>query len=675
MKIPSPFIPLRVSAEGLTHTVDVIGRSYTFGADGMISSINSQGKELLASPMRLVLEEDGVSAQFCDDYSENESESFIQSRSDESAVICGCKQSQRFIIDFCTTVNFDGSCDIDLKLMPRGLTVAQALGVEGFEPLKFKLGKLWLEIPLKNELCDLYHMFPSGDKYCYDGSVIKSSSTAGSGKIPKSGFHIPFKPILWLGNESLGLGWFAENDRGWQNEEGNRAIEILKTENETVLRIHLLDSHPTNWTSEYTKGFMHYQPIDFHFGFQATPVKPYPKNPYIHNALHLDCGIKIKGNYRDFLDKENRFDRLKEKGVTTLILHEKWNKSQNWFELSEFTEAQVKHIADECHKRGIKVYTYFGYEISTMSPMWSQLSDKVVNKNAEGKFGGGWWRVPFQRALSVCYNNEYADYFIDGIARIMDNCNIDGVYLDSTANPRFCCSMEHGCGWRDANGSIHGSYPINSIRALFRKLHDTVKSRGGHINVHFYGVVNFTVLPYIDQVWCGETLQSELMQGKTECLDLDFFRTEYIGRNMGVPTEFLAYERRPLWKFEDALSCAVLHGILPRPNDIEYPLELMSRVWEIFDGFPIANSKWMPYWENNAKSSDDRVKVSYYRYKTLTGEMQLLAFAVNTSSEPIDKVTVSFEEGCTMATDMMENVNCGFTFSLIPFGNRILFVK
>ena len=675
MKIPSPFIPLRVSAEGLTHTVDVIGRSYTFGADGMISSINSQGKELLASPMRLVLEEDGVSAQFCDDYSKNESESFIQSRSDESAVICGCKQSQRFIIDFCTTVNFDGSCDIDLKLMPRGLTVAQALGVEGFEPLKFKLDKLWLEIPLKNELCDLYHMFPSGDKYCYDGSVIKSSSTAGSGKIPKSGFHIPFKPILWFGNESLGLGWFAENDRGWQNEEGNRAIEILKTENETVLRIHLLDSHPTNWTSEYTKGFMHYQPIDFHFGFQATPVKPYPKNPYIHNALHLDCGIKIKGNYRDFLDKENRFDRLKEKGVTTLILHEKWNKSQNWFELSEFTEAQVKHIADECHKRGIKVYTYFGYEISTMSPMWSQLSDKVVNKNAEGKFGGGWWRVPFQRALSVCYNNEYADYFIDGIARIMDNCNIDGVYLDSTANPRFCCSMEHGCGWRDANGSIHGSYPINSIRALFRKLHDTVKSRGGHINVHFYGVVNFTVLPYIDQVWCGETLQSELMQGKTECLDLDFFRTEYIGRNMGVPTEFLAYERRPLWKFEDALSCAVLHGILPRPNDIEYPLELMSRVWEIFDGFPIANSKWMPYWENNAKSSDDRVKVSYYRYKTLTGEMQLLAFAVNTSSEPIDKVTVSFEEGCTMATDMMENVNCGFTFSLIPFGNRILFVK
>lgn len=675
MKIPSPFIPLRVTSENLTHTVSVVGRSYTFGADGMISSVCSLGKELLAAPMRLVLEEDGESAVFQDDYLNNESESFIQSRSDEETVICGCKQSKRFIIDFCSTVSFDGTCNIDLKLMPKGLTVAQALGVEAYEPPRFKLDKLWLEIPLKKELCQLYHMFPGGDKFCYDGTAIKATSTSGSGKIPSGGFFVPFKPIFWLGNEELGLGYFRENERGCQLEDDKKAMEIISGENEVVLRIRLLDSHPKIWTSDYTKGFMHYQPIDFHFGFQATPVKPFPKNPYIHNALHLDCGIKVKGNYRDFLDSESRFDRLKEKGVDTLILHEKWNKSQNWFELSEYTENQLKYIVDECHKRGIKVYTYFGYEISTMSPMWSQLSSKVVNKNYEGKFGGGWWRVPFQRALSVCYNSEYADYFVDGIGKIMDRCNIDGIYLDSTANPRYCCNMEHGCGWLDYEGNVRGSYPLGAIRELFKKLYKTVKARGGHINVHFYGVVNYTVLPYIDQVWCGETLQSELMQGKTECLDLDFFRTEYIGKNMGVPTEFLAYERRPLWKFEDALSIALLHGILPRPNDIEYPLELMSRVWKIFEGFPIDNSKWMPYWENNVISTNEKVKVSYYRYTALTGEVQLLAFAVNTSGEDIDSVSIVFPENCTIATDVMQNAPCGFTFPLKPFGCRILFVR
>lgn len=675
MKIPSPFIPLRVESKEFTHTVDVIGRSYKIGADGMITSIISGENELLASPIRLVLQEDGKNAIFQDDYDTNESESFIQSRSDEKTVICGCKQSERFIIDFCTTISYDGVCDIDLKLMPKGLTVAQALGVENFEPLRFKLDKLWIEIPLKKDSCSLYHTFPGGEKYLYDGTVIPNSSTSGSGKIPKGGFHVPFKPLVWLGNEERGLGWFSENDRGFQCEDINKAIEIIQTETEVILRIRLLDSHPEIWTSEYTKGFCHYTPLSFRFGLQATPVKPYPKNPYIHNALHLDCGIKVKGNYKDFLDSENRFDRLKEKGVTTLILHEKWNKSQNWFELSEYTALQLQYIVDECHKRGIKVYTYFGYEISTMSPMWSQLANKVVNKCQEGKFGGGWWRVPFQRALSVCYNSEYSDYFVDGIAKIMDTYNIDGIYLDSTANPRHCFSTDHGCGWYDSEGVLHGSYPLYAIRELFKKLHNVVHSRGGHINVHFYGVVNFTVLPYIDQVWCGETLQSELMQGKTECLDLDFFRAEYIGRNMGVPTEFLAYERRPLWKFEDALSCALLHGILPRPNDIEYPLELMSKVWKIFDGFPIDISKWMPYWNNKVQVSDNRVKVSYYQYKNLANETQLLAFAVNTSKENVDNVTVKFEECHTYALDVMENLQCGFSFSLKPFGNKILFIK
>ena len=675
MKIPNPFIPLRITTQGLSHTVEVIGRSYTLGADGMVNSIKSEGRELLASPMRLVLEEDGENAKFQNDYSENESESFIQNRSDEKTVICGCKQSERFIVDFCTTINFDGSCDIDLKLMPKGLTVAQALGVENFQPLNFKLDHLWFEIPLNNDIFRLYHMYPGGEKYCHDSTVIERSSTSGSGVIPKGGFFVPFKPIFWLGNEERGLGWYAENDKNWQCADEKKAMEIICTEKETILRIHLLDSYPQKWISDYTKGYSHFAPIDFHFGFQATPVKPFPENPYIHNALHLDCGIKVKGNYRDFLDKENRFDKLKEKGVNTLILHEKWNKSQNWFDLSEYTEAQLKYIVDQCHKRGIRVYTYFGYEISTMSPMWSQLAEKVVNKDKNGKFGGGWWRVPFQRALSVCYNNEYADYFVQGIAKIMDTCNIDGIYLDSTANPRFCHNVEHGCGWYDNEGKIHGSYPIIAIRDLFQKLHMVVKSRGGHINVHLYGVVNFTILPFVDQIWCGETLQSELMKGNTACLDLDFFRTEYIGRNMGVPTEFIAYERRPYWKFEDALSCAMLHGILPRPNDIEYPLELMSRVWKIIDSFPVANSEWMPYWKNNVISSDEKVKVSYYRYTTLSKKEQLLAFVVNTSSKTLENVTITFEENCSKATDVMENIECGFTFDIPPYGNKILFVE
>ena len=39
--------------------------------------------------------------------------------------------------------------------------------------------------------------------------------------------------------------------------------------------------------------------------------------------------------------------------------------------------------------RGIKVLTYFGYELSTMSPEWSRLRKKVVYTHSSGRMAGG----------------------------------------------------------------------------------------------------------------------------------------------------------------------------------------------------------------------------------------------------------------------------------------------
>ena len=48
MRIPKPFLPVKITTEDLYHKVDVVGRTYTFGPDGMIHSIKSLGCELLA---------------------------------------------------------------------------------------------------------------------------------------------------------------------------------------------------------------------------------------------------------------------------------------------------------------------------------------------------------------------------------------------------------------------------------------------------------------------------------------------------------------------------------------------------------------------------------------------------------------------------------------------------
>ena len=674
MKIPQPFIPVRAQTCGLQHTVEVLGRTYTFGADGLLSSILVNGQELLAAPVRFAAQEDGAAAVWDENYPDNESESFVQKRDDEHIVLCGAKQSERFIVDTCTVVNYDGTIDMDVKLMTRGKTVAQVFGIADVKPTQFRLDHLWLEVPLRKECFTLFHMLPNSDLQLPDGTVQPMTSTTMSGKLPAGGAAMPFKALLWLGNEEKGIGWYAENDRNWQPADPAAAMELVEEGETLLLRVRLLDSQPRAWQGDAAMGSDLFKPVSFRFGLQTTPVKPFPKQPYFTNTFHVDCGIKVKGNYMDFFAAENRFDYLVEKGVTTLILHEKWNKSQNYFELSEYTQKQLRFIVEECHRRGIRVLTYFGYEISSMAELWSDVSKDYVVRREDGTAEGGWWRVPFQRDYVVCYNTPYRRLFLDGVARLMDEFHIDGVYLDGTAHPRCCHSLEHGCGWKDEEGNLHGTYQINAIRALFRELYDIVSSRGGMINVHCFGFINFTALPYIHQTWYGENLQFELMHGSEKDLDLDYFRTEYIGRNMGVPVEFIAYENRPYWKFESALACALLHGILPRPNDIGHPLTLMSKVWKVIGSFPVEQAEWKPYWNNTVTVSHEKVRVSYYRHTTLAGQVQLLAVAANISCKPIEQVSIGFEEPVSQALDAMENKPVGMTFPLEGYGCRILYV-
>ena len=76
--IKKPFLPIEVTKEDLSYRVKTVGREYLFSASSLPSSVTSLGKELLASPMRLVGVEDGSEIVWDTNYHENESESFIQ---------------------------------------------------------------------------------------------------------------------------------------------------------------------------------------------------------------------------------------------------------------------------------------------------------------------------------------------------------------------------------------------------------------------------------------------------------------------------------------------------------------------------------------------------------------------------------------------------------------------
>ncbi len=632
MSIIKPFTPIRVT-EDTNIQAEVVLRKLTFGPDSLPASILSAGEELLAAPIRIIGTEDGSPIEW------SVKESFIYSRSEETLVVCGAMQSEQFIINTNLQLEFDGCLTMDLKLMPRGMTVAQVFGTASYTPPKYRLDSLILEIPLKAD-ANLYHSYPNGAIWGDAGELIPQSYTSSSGLLPTERCYFPHRPLLWLGNEERGICLFSESNENWQPADGRRAIEIVNENGVRTIRIHLLDSHPKKWDNipKGSSPTYYYEPLSFHLGLEATPVKPFPKTPFLHNALHIDCFKKIEGDYKEYLagdfEGENGYDRMKRHGVTTLVLHEKWNKMQNFPYLSEPTANQLKTIIDECHKRGIKVIPYFGYEISSLSPLWTERHKEAQYLNASGHHAGGWWRVPPQRDYIVCYNSSWQDTFVEGIKSLLETYGFDGIYLDSTLNVNGCTNELHGCGYVDADGKRQPTWPLMAVRKMLRRLYEIVEPLGGIINYHSFGCCNIPAMGFCHLGWNGESIQFKLLKEGAAEMPLDYFRAEYIGRNFGVPQELIAYENRPIWTFEQAASFAILHGILPRPNDIGGPLAFISNVWKIFDTYPLDKAEWVPYWENTEITTGaDAIKCSCYRYTDILGKTQYLIIAANTAAE------------------------------------------
>ena len=100
----------------------------------------------------------------------------------------------------------------------------------------------------------------------------------------------------------------------------------------------------------------------------------------------------------------------------------------------------------------------------------------------------------------------------------------------------------------------------------------------------------------------------------------------------------------------------------------------MSGVWKIFDAFPIEKSEWNPYYKNRAATTNEKVKVSYYKYTTITGKTELLAFVVNISSQDIKNVAVTFQENVSEVFNAETLENMEFTFDMKPYGYKILYL-
>jgi len=237
--VPHPWMPLKLASRKPLQ-IGCWGRQYTFAPSGLLSSVHSQGAELLSSPMMWEASFQGRRLIW-------KPEILQVRRQAKGAIEFTARQSSQGLRLTCSgRMEFDGFVRLQVTLESPHSPVT--------------LDALTLKIPFRKEIARLLHHFPKPSVW-----IALDMKRFNARAVPPSGWHSPFLYHIWVGDEKKGLQWLCESDKGWRPADPGRTIELLPQGKSVVLKMHLIGK-PTPLT----------RPRRYTFAFQASPVKPMP---------------------------------------------------------------------------------------------------------------------------------------------------------------------------------------------------------------------------------------------------------------------------------------------------------------------------------------------------------------------------------------------------------------
>ena len=152
-------------------------------------------------------------------------------------------------------------------------------------------------------------------------------------------------------------------------------------------------------------------------------------------------------------------------------------------------------------------------------------------------------------------------------------------------------------------------------------------------------------LAFADSYFDGENIQARLTDKNMTFLNMDAFRTEYMGRNYGIPANFVAMPNEGR-SIEGLESLTLLHNVHTRAYNFK-DAGYETKIWKIFDELGLDNAKWHPYWDNNI-SSVDAENAYTNAYETEKG---LVIYAVDFVGNRL--ITLALPQNITKLTEKL----------------------
>ena len=262
--------------------------------------------------------------------------------------------------------------------------------------------------------------------------------------------------------------------------------------------------------------------------------------------------------------------------------------------MTEENRPKLQSLVEACHRQNVSLLLYMSREMADNAPEWELYNREALVQPRHG----GYKRQPAQTDWYACWRSPWKEFCLDRLARLLDEVGHDGWYLDGPEAPQPCMNRSHGCGYVGPDGKLHPTWDIFATRDFMRRLYVLTRRRRpqAQLNIHNSTVLTIPTLAWGTSYWSGEQLDSiKQPVGMLDVLPLDAFRTEFMGRQWGIPAEFLVYENRP-YRSQDVLACTLLHGVLVRPSGPE-ALARTAALWKVYDRFPLAGATMYPYWD------------------------------------------------------------------------------
>lgn len=601
----APYGPVKISGDTLSCSY----RSVVIDDNsGMPQQIISFGHEILASPMRFVITlKDGSIVKL-------NGLTDLKEQTQGHLTISNNASNELLDLELTATLDFDGMMNYNLTVVPKK---------------DIDIADIRLELLVRKEIA-LYFFgigLPGQDTpISYDGKWDTPEMTVNHYGVSmetseKKQWLWPFDSY-WIGNAFAGLQmelrgsdytgpllnvYRPKYPESWNNE-GRGGFSIRTDEEDVTV---------TAYSGE--RSLKSGETLNYEFAFLITPVKEIniPKqftDRYYHNGS------------RPMPTEEEL-----QKGVKIVNVHH-GNEVNPFINYPFMTTERLKEFTDSLHEKGAKVKIYYTLrELSNVLPeLWAvrSLGDEVFR---DGDGGGYNW---LQEHLVTGYRPQWYVHF-DGMAPA--GVTADAAILTSESDSRWYNYYIEGLAWMVKNLGIDGIYldDVSFDRRILKRMRramDQVKD-GNLIDLHSntafsVGAANqyAEFFPYIDKVWFGESFLYDEMSPANwlvESSGIPFGLTGdmlYRGGNPWLGMQYGMTVRYP-W-YTEGVNCD--------PTEI----------WKIWDDFKIETAKMYGFWEEDVPvtASDPDVKVTVYRQDN--GDLLL---SIGNYTDETKKVNLNFD--------------------------------